>query len=60
MRILLIEDDPDLAEVVALGLRNESYAVDVAARYTDAEELLRTTGYDVTIPSVGYQLIEPA
>ena len=29
MRILLVEDDADLAEVVALGLRNEAYAVDV-------------------------------
>ncbi|WP_344748602.1 hypothetical protein [Streptosporangium vulgare] len=29
MRILIVEDDPDLAELVALGLRNESYAVDL-------------------------------
>jgi DNA-binding response OmpR family regulator len=47
MRILLIEDDPDLAGLVALGLRNESYAVDPAATYADAEEMLRTTEYDV-------------
>jgi DNA-binding response OmpR family regulator len=53
MRILLIEDDPDLAEVVALGLRNESYAVDVAATYTHAEELLRTTAYDVACFDLG-------
>ncbi|MDG4784574.1 response regulator transcription factor [Micromonospora sp. WMMD1102] len=53
MRILLVEDDPDLAEVVALGLRNESYAVDLAASYADAEELLRITGYDVACLDLG-------
>jgi DNA-binding response OmpR family regulator len=53
MRILLIEDDPDLAEVVALGLRNESYAVDLAGTYADAEELLRTTAYDVACFDLG-------
>ncbi|MEO3922894.1 response regulator transcription factor [Micromonosporaceae bacterium B7E4] len=53
MRILLVEDDPDLAEVVALGLRNESYAVDLAASYVDAEELLRITGYDVACLDLG-------
>ena len=37
MRILLLEDDAELAEVVALGLRNESYAVDVAGTYAAAE-----------------------
>jgi DNA-binding response OmpR family regulator len=47
MRILLLEDDTDLAEVVALGLRNESYAVDRARSRAEAEELLRTTEYDV-------------
>jgi DNA-binding response OmpR family regulator len=53
MRILLVEDDADLAEVVALGLRNESYAVDVARTYGGAEELLRTTDYDVACLDLG-------
>jgi DNA-binding response OmpR family regulator len=47
MRILVVEDDPELAELVALGLRNEAYAVDLAASCSDAEELLRVTTYDV-------------
>ena len=47
MRILLVEDDADLAEVIALGLRNESYAVDVAGTVAAAEALLRTTDFDV-------------
>ena len=46
MRILVLEDDAELAEVVALGLRNGSYAVDVATRCADAEALLRTTEFD--------------
>ena len=38
MRILVIEDDADLAEVMALGLRNGSYAVDVARTCAEAED----------------------
>jgi DNA-binding response OmpR family regulator len=53
MRILLVEDDPDLAEVVALGLRNESYAVDVASTCAAAEALLRTTDFDVACVDLG-------
>jgi DNA-binding response OmpR family regulator len=53
MRILLVEDDADLAEVVALGLRNESYAVDVADTCLAAEELLRTTSFDVACLDLG-------
>ncbi len=53
MRILLVEDDPDLAELVALGLRNESYAVDVAGTYAEADELLRVTSYDVACVDLG-------
>lgn len=53
MRILLLEDDVDLGEVVALGLRNESYAVDTAATCAEAEELLRTTDYDVACVDLG-------
>jgi hypothetical protein len=53
MRILLLEDDADLAEVVALGLRNESYAVDVARTCADAEEVLQTTEFDVACIDLG-------
>jgi DNA-binding response OmpR family regulator len=53
MRILLVEDDTDLAELVALGLRNEAYAVDVATTCTAAEELLRVTDYDVACLDLG-------
>jgi DNA-binding response OmpR family regulator len=53
MRILLVEDDSDLAQVLALGLRNEAYAVDVAGTYRGAEDLLRTTSYDVGCLDLG-------
>jgi len=53
MRILLVEDDAALADLVALGLRNESYAVDVAGTYADAESLLRTTEFDVACFDLG-------
>lgn len=53
MRVLLVEDDPELSELVALGLRNESYAVDVAATYGEAEESLRVTAYDVACLDLG-------
>jgi DNA-binding response OmpR family regulator len=42
MRILIVEDDPKLAQFVARGLRGERFAVDVAGnglegeRYTQA------------------------
>ena len=53
MRILVIEDDADLAEVMALGLRNESYAVDVASTCAEAEERLRATEFDVACVDLG-------
>lgn len=53
MRILLLEDDADLATVVALGLRNASYAVDVVGTCTDAEDMLRITDFDVACLDLG-------
>jgi DNA-binding response OmpR family regulator len=53
MRILLLEDDPDLVDVVALGLRNASYAVDVARTYAEADALLRSVAFDVACVDLG-------
>ena len=53
MRILLVEDDADLAGLVALGLRNESYAVDVAGSCAEADWLLRTVRFDVACLDLG-------
>ncbi|WP_026924909.1 response regulator transcription factor [Glycomyces arizonensis] len=53
MRILLVEDDPDLGAVVALGLRNERYAVDLASTCAEAEELLCCNDFDVACLDLG-------
>src|SRR3954470_4941430 len=37
MRLLVVEDEQDLAEAIAVGLRREGYAVDIAG---DGEEAL--------------------
>jgi two-component system copper resistance phosphate regulon response regulator CusR len=52
MRILLVEDEPRMANVIAKGLREQSYAVDVAA---DGEEALYQTSindYDLILLDV--------
>ena len=53
MRVLVIEDDPDLADILVMGLRNAAYAVDLAATRADASELLATTDYDVACLDLG-------
>ncbi|WP_112135964.1 response regulator [Glycomyces dulcitolivorans] len=53
MRILLVEDDRDLGPVIALGLRNEAYAVDLAANVAEAEELLCANDFDVACLDLG-------
>ncbi|MDF2722812.1 MAG: two component transcriptional regulator, winged helix family [Paenibacillus sp.] len=50
--ILLIEDDPDIGELVALYLRREQYRIDIA---TDAEQglsLFRQNRYDLLISDI--------
>lgn len=53
MRVLLIEDDVQLGEVVLLGLRQEHLAVDHAATIGDAIELLLVTKYDIVCLDLG-------
>ncbi len=47
MRILVVEDEADLAGAVAAGLRREGYAVDVAADGAAALDKLSYTPYDL-------------
>lgn len=49
MRLLVVEDEPDLADVIARGLRRDGHAVDVASRSVDADLKLRSAGYDVVV-----------
>jgi DNA-binding response OmpR family regulator len=52
MRILLVEDEPSAARVVTKGLREQTYAVDVAADGERALEQIGTTSYDAVILDV--------
>src|ERR1041385_2012937 len=52
MRILLVEDEPPAALVLAKGLREQSYAVDVAADGDAALFQASTADYDAIILAV--------
>ena len=52
MRILLVEDDPGIARFVAKGLREQSYAVDVATTGQDALYQASLNPYDLAILDV--------
>ena len=49
MRILLIEDDPNVAAAIAKNLKAESFAVDVGQDGVRGEELAKVNDYDVII-----------
>jgi DNA-binding response OmpR family regulator len=49
MRVLVIEDDRELAEALGVGLRQEQLAVDVALDGQDGLERALVTGYDVIV-----------
>jgi DNA-binding response OmpR family regulator len=49
VRIIVIEDEEDLASALARGLRREGYAVDVATRGNDALERMVYTPYDLVL-----------
>jgi len=52
VRVLLVEDEPQAAAVLAKGLREQSYAVDVAADGETALFQVGTTDYDALILDV--------
>ncbi len=47
MRILVVDDEPDLADGIAVSLRRLGYAVDVANSGADALDRLALTPYDL-------------
>ena len=49
MRVLIAEDDEELAGTLAIGLRRENMAVDVALDGTSAAEKVTLTPYDVLV-----------
>jgi two-component system copper resistance phosphate regulon response regulator CusR len=52
MRILLVEDEPDAARMLAKGLREQTFAVDVAADGESALEQAEINDYDLVILDV--------
>lgn len=52
MRILLVEDEPDAAKMLARGLREEAYAVDIATDGEQALEQAFLNEYDLIILDV--------
>src|ERR1700704_3220853 len=52
MRVLLVEDEPQAAHVLSKGLREQTYAVDVAADGEAAVFQAATTDYDAVILDV--------
>ncbi len=58
MRILLVEDDSRLAEVLATGLRGRSFAVDVAADGKTAVYEAVIVPYDLIILDVGIPALD--
>jgi two-component system, OmpR family, response regulator len=52
VRVLVIEDEARLAEVVARGLREEGYAVDIAGRGEDALWMAQAAAYDAILLDV--------
>jgi two-component system OmpR family response regulator len=52
MRLLVVEDEPKLAALVARGLREEGYAVDVAERGEDALWMAHAAPYDAILLDV--------
>jgi DNA-binding response OmpR family regulator len=49
MRLLIVEDEADLADAIARGLRRSGHAVDVAGTVVDAELRLASGEYDLAV-----------
>jgi two-component system, OmpR family, response regulator len=52
MRVLVVEDEPKMAALVARGLREEGHAADVAARGEDALWMANSAPYDAIVLDV--------
>src|SRR6476659_10747786 len=49
MRVVLVEDEPYMADAIRDGLRLEAIAADIAADGEAALELLRVNAYDIAV-----------
>lgn len=53
MRLLVIEDEPRIAEILKSGLQRAGFVVDVVRLCADAREALALTAYDAAILDLG-------
>jgi two-component system response regulator TctD len=53
MRLLIVEDNEELAQLLAKGLQGAGYSVDLLANVTDARSALDTTRYAAMILDLG-------
>lgn len=60
MKVLLVEDDRLLANEIALALRQENFAVDIAANGEDGQHLGETGNYDAAVLDLGLPKINGA
>jgi len=58
MRVLIVEDDPDLSRQLRTALKDSGYAVDVAENGEDGHFLGDTEPYDAVILDLGLPLID--
>jgi len=58
MRVLVVEDEPDLAQQLAATLRDSGYAVDVAKDGEEGQFLGETEPYDAVVLDLGLPLID--
>lgn len=60
MKVLLVEDDAPLAELIARALRAENFAVDIAADGLDGQHMGETEAYDVAVLDLGLPKVSGA
>ncbi len=53
VRLLVVEDDPSLGQVLVRALRDDGYAVDLADRGVDGRHLVGVNDYDLVILDLG-------
>lgn len=58
MKILFVEDEQELSDIVCTGLRKCSYSVDAAYNGEDALEFYRTYDYDVIVLDLNLPVID--
>ncbi len=58
MRLLVVDDEVELAEAVARGLRRDGYAVDLAYDGAEALEKLAVNGYDLVCLDLNLPVVD--